>query len=475
MWETTAVPTRARDSVGMVWRSVCQASARYQALVKDLYIRFVNWFEKYVIVFVLGGFVAGILGAKVSPSFGNFVDRVIAGFIDGYGFVAPVAIFIILTPALARMFKTRELGSFGIYVIKWYAVRKVLACVWAIAFIALVLRLPITPEGSASVWAAMSQSLRSLGSMALTSPYFGAMYASIIVALISLRVSVAFRVFDSALSGIESGGRYFIPVMPIFMVAIGAYIYGLPTNVPEQIGLEAAGGTQILHTLNIWGWELDPKVSTGMIMIYVVGSLLTAIACMMWQFTLLAITARKEKRFTIKGYFRDYWIKVYPLLWSTSSEALATPLNLYLVKRYSPYVRSSVRRFIVGIGSYMNINGTLINVIILGAIVLVMLGFNVSVIELLLIIPIVFLISYGVPGIPGELVLFAGPIALLLNLPEEITPTFLALYIGLQIGLPDSFRTGSNSTDDQIAAILMNRVYEDRFLIRQPHVDQEPD
>lgn len=474
MWEITAVPSRTRDSVGMLWRSVSQASARYPTLVKDLYIEFVNWFEKYVIVFVLGGFVAGILVAKVSSSFGNFVDGVIAGFIGAYGFVAPVAIFIILTPALARMFSTRELGSFGIYVIKWYAVRKVLACVWAIAFIAVVLRLPITPEGSTSVWAAVSQSLRSLGSMAVTSPYFGAMYASIIVALISLRVNAAFRVFDSALSGIESGGRYFIPVMPIFMVAIGAYIYGLPTNVPEQIGLEA-GGDQILHTLNIWGWQLDPKVSTGMIMIYVVGSLLTAIACMMWQFALLVITARKEKRFTIKGYFRDYWIKVYPLLWATSSEALATPLNLYLVKRYAPYVRSSVRRFIVGIGSYMNINGTLINVIILGAIVLVMLGYNVSVVELLLIIPIVFLISYGVPGIPGELVLFAGPIALLLNLPAEITPIFLALYIGLQIGLPDSFRTGSNSTDDHIAAILMNKVYEERFLPKQAQGDQEPD
>ena len=474
MWEVTVVPSRARNSVSALWRSVGQLSARYQALVKDLYIGFVNWFEQYIIAFVLGGFVAGILGAKVSSSFGNFVDRIIAGFIDGYGFVAPVAIFIILTPALSRMFKTKEMGSFGVYVIQWYAVRKVLACVWAIAFIALVLRLPFTPEGSASIGAAMSQSLRSLGSMALTSPYFGAMYASIIVALISLRVSVVFRVFNSALSGIEGGGRYIIPVMPIFMVAIGAYVYGLPTNVPEQIELEA-GGEQILYTLNIWGWELDPKVPSGMIMIYVVGALLTAIACMIWQFTLLVITARKEERFTIKGYFRDYWVKVYPLLWSTSSEALATPLNLYLVKRYAPYVRSSVRRFIVGIGSYMNINGTLINVIILGAIVLVILGFNVSVIELLLIIPIVFLISYGVPGIPGELVLFAGPIALLLNLPEEITPMFLALYIGLQIGLPDSFRTGNNSTDDHIAAIFMNKVYEEKFLVREPQVDQEPD
>lgn len=117
----------------------------------------------------------------------------------------------------------------------------------------------------------------------------------------------------------------------------------------------------------------------------------------------------------------------------------------------------------MGIGSYMNINGTLINVFVLGAIVLVMLGINISVLQLLMIIPVVFLISYGVPGIPGELVLFAGPMATLLNLPEEIVPIFLAVYIGLQIGLSDSFRTGNNSTDDYIGTVLMNRVYEERF------------
>ena len=105
------------------------------------------------------------------------------------------------------------------------------------------------------------------------------------------------------------------------------------------------------------------------------------------------------------------------MLWATSSEALATPLNLYLTKKHAPWVRREVRRFIIGIGSYMNINGTLINVYILAAIVLLIVGLNVSVVELLMIMPVVFLISYGVPGIPGELVLFAGPMATLLNIP----------------------------------------------------------
>ena len=201
-----------------------------------------------------------------------------------------------------------------------------------------------------------------------------------------------------------------------------------------------------------------------MITIYVVGAVLTALACLIWQHVFLLIARSLERRFTITSYFKDYWIKVYPLLWATSFEALATPLNLYLTKKHAPWFHNDVRRFVIGVGSYMNINGTLINVFILGAIVLLILGLNVSVVELLFIVPAVFLISYGVPGIPGELVLFAGPMAALLNIPEEVLPVFLAVYLGLQIGVPDSFRTGNNSTDDYIGSGMMNAVYEKRYM-----------
>ena len=83
--------------------------------------------------------------------------------------------------------------------------------------------------------------------------------------------------------------------------------------------------------------------------------------------------------------------------------------------------------------------------------------------ELLILLPVVFLISYGVPGIPGELVLFAGPIATMLTIPEATLPVFLAVYLGIQLGLPDSFRTGNNSTDAYVQAIIVNAVYEKKF------------
>ena len=354
------------------------------------------------------------------------------------------------------------MGKFGLFVIKWYAIRKVLACLWAIVFILIVFRIPILPQGSLSLADGIGQTMKSLGVMAGTSTYFWAMYAAIAVSLVSTRVQVLTRALEKTMNGVEVAGSYLMPAMPVFMFGIGAYIYGLPGHVQAQVGLEAEA-TTVLLDLDIWGWTISPQSPGGMITIYVVGAILTAIACFIWQLAFLVVARSQEPRFAIFDYFKNYWVKVYPLLWATSSEALATPLNLYLTKKHAPWVRNEIRRFIIGIGSYMNINGTIINVFILGAIVLLILELNVSVVELLFIVPVVFLISYGVPGIPGELVLFAGPMATMLNIPEAMLPVFLAVYLGIQLGLPDSFRTGNNSTDDYVGAILMNAVFEKRY------------
>ena len=390
------------------------------------------------------------------------VDSTINMFMDWYAFIAPIAIFLILSPSLARMFATRKTGTFGLLVLNWFAIRKVLASLWAIAFVLIVFRIPILPQGSVSLTDGLGQTLSSLGNMMLTSSYFWAMYAAVGVALVSTKVEVLTRFLEKIMDVVEVAGSYLMPLMPIFMFAIGAYIYGLPDNVQEQVGLDAEGKS-VLFDLNIWGWITSPETPVGMITIYVIGALLTAVACMIWQSVFLLGARALEPRFTIIGYFKNYWIKVYPLLWATSSEALATPLQLYLTKKHAPWISNSLRRFAIGVGSYMDINGTIINVFILGAIVLLILGVQVSVMELLILLPVVFLISYGVPGIPGELVLFAGPIATMLTIPEATLPVFLAVYLGIQLGLPDSFRTGNNSTDAYVQAIIVNAVYEKRF------------
>ena len=159
-------------------------------------------------------------------------------------------------------------------------------------------------------------------------------------------------------------------------------------------------------------------------------------------------------------------------MWSTSSESLATPLNLYILSKRAPYVKPIVRRLVAGAGSVLCTNGTLISVFILIGVVGAILGIRLSLLELLLCIPVAFLISFGIPGIPGELLLFAGPLSVILAIAPEVTPLFLALYLGLQIGLPDSFRTGANSTNNFVYCILLNKTYEERFMPGEPSAEE---
>jgi Na+/serine symporter len=100
---------------------------------------------------VIGGLIAGIAVASISQSLVDRVDSTVNLFMDLYGFVAPIAIFLILAPSLARLFSTRSMGRFGLFVIRWYAVRKLLASLWAIVFILIVFRIPFLPQGSVSL------------------------------------------------------------------------------------------------------------------------------------------------------------------------------------------------------------------------------------------------------------------------------------------------------------------------------------
>ena len=427
-----------------------------------LYEGICDVFERYLVFCAVAGFIAGIAIATYNGEFSDSIYTVVNNFVDGYELAAPVVIFLILTPSLARMFNTHQESLFGRYVIRWYFLRKFLACLWAILFTVVVFNSPFFPERIPSCLRALEQTMRCLGDMAVQSSYFQAMYLSVFVAFLSTKVRALFRTLDKTLQNIELLVRYFLPVIPVFMLAIGAYIHGLPVHLNEQLAFNAEMRS-VLHEIHLFGIRLDPNNAMQMVSIYALGSLLTGLACFPWHGTLLYLAKRRIIDFSLKNYFLNYWVKIYPLLWSTSSESIATPLNLYLTKKFAPRVQSSVRQFVIGIGSYMNINGTLICVYILGGLVLDILGVRVSLVEWLLTIPVVMLISYGVPGIPGELVMFAGPLGTMLNLPPDILPAFLAIFIGLQIGLPDSFRTGNNSTDDFVCTIILDDIYKKKF------------
>jgi len=407
----------------------------------------------------VASFVFGILLASAWEGFGEGIHGVLSWLLDAYSYLAPLAIFLVMTPALSRLFYGTRGWRFGTYAIGWLCVRKLAACLYAIVATTLVFRLPLTSPMEPDLMREVARSLSLLGRMFLKSPYVLAVWISLLVAAVSYRKLAVARFQEGGVRWVENIGPYFLLVGPLFMLAFGAYVHTLPHHLP-RLGADAQAAALPVTFLAI---ALDPRTSGGMIGVYLVGSLVIGFCCLLWHGSLLVQAKLQVPKFSIRVYFTKYWLRVYPLLWATSSETLAMPLNLSLVREHFADIREEVRRFVVGLGSYLNINGTIICVFLMIGVVMKLLGLPLSAVELLRTLPVVYLISLGVPGIPGELALFAGPLATILGVQGSHWQPFLTLYLGLQLGLPDSFRTGSNSTDDCVAAIILNRVYEEKF------------
>lgn len=430
-------------------------------------------FYKYLPIWSCASLLVGIVLAWAMPAFGQAVQGLMSRLVDAYRFIAPVAIFLILAPSLAKIMSNPDGNGkrFAGHAFLWFAKLRLAACLFAVVFTGLAFGLPLFKNTTVGLGGASLRTLKILINAFVYSPYFYAVYASLIAVVISLKVGRVARALNRCADAVERVGGWLVPLIPLFMLAVGAYIYQLPHVLDEHMAAVGAVGPSRL--IKICGIGIRTGTGAQMFVLYCIGALLTGVACMIWHLGLLSLARWKLPGFSIRHYFKNYWIRVYPLLWATSSESLAAPLNLHLTRKYYPHVRPEVRRFAIGSGSFLGINGTMICVFILAGLTAGILGIEISCLQLLLSTIFLFVLGYGVPGIPGELVLFAGPLVELLGVPPEVAPTFVLLYVGLQIGLPDSFRTGANSTDNCISSLLLDRTYKERFMVERPATEPE--
>ena len=429
-------------------------------------------YKKYIPILIIVALFLGILLAKYIPvvlKTGNFL---VSKLIDGIVFLAPFAIFVILAPSVAKMMKARKESGFAGFVIIWFGLTRILAGIWAALFTVLILRLPFLPTseaGAINIASVFTDNLIVLKDLLLKSVFFRAIWIAVIVGVIAYFKEKLYNKLQKAAGTIETLGDYIEPAIPLLMLLLGAYIYSLPQELAQSVDAQTLSSIAQanLGKLNLFGWIIDINTEFGLIWVYIIGSVLIGVGCFIWQGMQLVIVKRYLGNFSIKKFFTNYWIKVYPLAWSTSSEVISMPLNMSLIKRQYAHISKIVRRLIIGLGAYMNINGTTMHVILLAGIVAVLVGYRPSFLQLALGVPIIALVGYGVPGIPGELVLFAVPMVKILNLPEPIIPMFMALYLALQVGLPDSFRTGANVTDNGIYALGLNKLYQRKFMPKE--------
>jgi Na+/H+-dicarboxylate symporter len=411
--------------------------------------------EQHTILYALVGLGLGLAVGWLFP-FSLPLARFLEVTSDVYGTIAPFLIYFILAPSLLKMVRHSKEGGgwFPLQTLGWFARARLAACVLAIVVTSLVYQLPLVESGKAARLSDFLGSLGVLGQTMTQSHYFFAIYASLgTLLLLWKRKGWLIEKFIALPDLVEMLGRLLTRVTPLFTLLMGLYIMNIPTALGETFR-EHAG--LALRSVSFLGISLDAATPSGIFRTYLALSLLTGVLCLGWHLLLLCYVKLRLRGFSILRYLRDYLSKIYPLLWSTCSEALAMPLNLYLMRRHYPQIQSVVRQFTVGAGSVLSTNGTLMCCFAMIPAVGAMTGVEVSVAKLLVCLPVIYILGFGVPGIPGELILFAGPIMSMLSVPQEQQQPFLLAFIGLQVGLPDSFRTGANATEGCPAALLLS-------------------
>lgn len=435
------------------WRDTARSSL-------DGLLASVRWLhgivEQYATVANVVGLAFGMYLGSVSVRFADGVNRAVSGLVGAYDIVAPFVVFLVVAPALGQLVANREGRPFVGRAMTWLAFNWVLACVWGAAFTALAFGMPLLPHGTTGAWEAVTISLSSLFYTLGHSKVFLALYAGIGLAILARRRRRLLSALELCAAGLEVAGGYFATVVPLLMLAVGAYVVSLPRTLLGELDVSSRTGQ--LQAVSLVGIEIDARTPEGILLFYSVIALLTGAATIIWHLSLLARTKRAHPAFSLRHYFHHYWLKINPLLFTTCSESLVAPLNLFLARRHFPEVPAEVRRFSITTGASIDQNGTRITAFLMAGAVAALLGLPLSFTDLLMAVPLVMLIGLAIPGIPGELVLFAGPLATLFGVDAATLPVFMALYAGLQFGLPDSFRTCVNSSDRLPVMMLVTKL-----------------
>ncbi|MCG6552020.1 MAG: dicarboxylate/amino acid:cation symporter [Candidatus Magnetominusculus sp. LBB02] len=371
-----------------------------------------------------------------------------------YKYASPLVIFIVLACSLSHIFKESK-GKFAVRAIFFFLKARTLACIWAIVFTCFCLRLPFLPRTFKGSFSEFKDSANTLMISLAQNTFSYAILLAVIVSLLSNKYTSIYKIMNAPFTLIEKFGNILFPLIPVFMFMVGVYIYSLPSEVNKLMSEEGTN-TLIFSGFKVFGLSLSVDNQWGLFGVYIVISMLVGLATLLWHVGFVFFVRIFVKGFSIRHYFSKYWIHMFPFLFATASESLSMPLNLVLVNKYFPEINKMIKDFIVSIGSYIGINGTTICVFVMAAFVAKLVGVELSFMELLISIPIVIIIGLGVPGIPGELLLFGAPLAAFYNLHGPVSIVFITIFVGLQLGLPDSFRTGVNSTDNSLVCIYLD-------------------
>lgn len=386
-----------------------------------------------LIALVLGILTGGLFPAGLAP--------VAAGtrrLIDVIILIVPVLIFAALAPATATLIRRGLAGRFAGSVILWYAISSLAAGLVGLVIAAILFDIPlVSGAGSAAEIRGLLGAMFSAEDAGVSLPLL-AILAALIAAVVALWVERLYAGLKLIERAIAAAGVYIgyviLPLILCFGIMIG-------------VGFGATRG--VGHYLTMIAY--------------------TALICAVWWAFYVFVVIRLITRKPVKRLITEYYLPTALFAAGTQSSLATLPVNLLNAKRYG--VRDEVADFVIPFGAVANMDAsTLAYVAYAPFVTSYLFGIEMSWMVLFVAWPVVFLYSMAAPGLPAGLgtalwssVLFAS----ILGLEDPLRGDFIATWLALAGGVPDMFRSATNSTGDGFVAVVFDSLFE-RFFERGP-------
>ena len=400
------------------------------------------------------------LGTLFPAQLGFIGDWVGLGF-KGLAKAAPFIIFFTIAAAILDMLRTGKAGRFAFWVSIVFTGLGLLA-----GFLAILMTVPLFNLSWTGGESDIGAILHTIGLKTIllthSSPSFIAVfYAAFCAILLNYGAKwkatawVARPTLDVirmvGVEGIALVGRGLKVAFPYLLFGIGIFI---PSAIGDAVlkTEEGLGSSSTVQTV----------VGSNPVALYFLTVWIQVVVLAVFIFSLILLTCWLCK-FSLRQFMKEYFAYVYPFAWATSSSAASIPVNLERTGS-GLKVRKEIREFIIPLGATVNLDGAIMACFVISTMAAILVGYQPTFIDLLILLIPIKIVTLGVPGIPGGIAAVVPPVvAEILPLPPGSDAAFIAIWFGFSVGLSDQFRTGVNTTTNGIVSMWFEKVYDRHF------------
>lgn len=388
------------------------------------FLRSVPVYVWSVLALVVGIVLGGMLPEPLSSVAGT--TRTVIKLIVQ---IVPLLILAALSPAIATLIKRGLAGRFAASVIGWYVITSFAAGFIGVIVSSVYFDIPFR-SGTSGTWSEAVGTFSGLGTKTGASRPLLAIAGAVVVGVAAIWIPPLYRLLGQVERGITKLGHVLgyvlLPLVFCFGVLLGV-------QFGTKLGIE--------HSLTL--------------------TLYTTLFCLAWWTGYLLLIATLVGKESLKRILTDYLIPTGVFAAGTCSSLATLPINLANIKKCG--VRNEVADFIVPLGAVVNMDGSALTFIAAAPFVIgTVYDMEISWTMMLIAWPAVVLFTIAAPGLPGGVgtalwsgTLFAG----MLGLDGEPRSNFIATWVALTNGLPDTVRTSTNATCDGLMAVLFNRFF----------------